>query len=60
MREAFELSLDREAIVKVAMDGEAQAGNQWVSPNNRWYAKNVPIPKRDVAKAKAAARSRPA
>src|SRR4051812_22082954 len=53
VREAFELSLDRDGIVQVAMDGEADSGNQWVSPNNPWYAKNVPIPKRDVAKAKA-------
>ena len=53
VREAFELSLDREGIVQVAMDGEADVGNQWVSPSNPWYAKNVPIPKRDVAKAKA-------
>src|SRR5438093_5520893 len=52
VREAFELSLDRDAIVKVAMDGEAQVGNQWVAPNNTYYAKNVPIPKRDVAKAR--------
>ena len=53
VREAFELSLDREGIVQVAMDCEADVGNQWVSPSNPWYAKNVPIPKRDVAKAKA-------
>jgi peptide/nickel transport system substrate-binding protein len=53
VREAFELSLDRPAIVQVAMDGEADVGNQWVAPNNSWYAKNVPIPQRDVAKAKA-------
>jgi peptide/nickel transport system substrate-binding protein len=53
VREAFELSLDRAAIVQVAMDGEAEVGNQWVAPNNSWYAKNVPIPKRDVARAKA-------
>lgn len=53
VREAFELSLDRKAITQVAMDGEAEIGNQWVAPNNPWYAKNVPIPQRDVAKAKA-------
>jgi peptide/nickel transport system substrate-binding protein len=52
VREAFELSLDRQGIVDVAMDGEATTGNQWVAPNNPFYAKNVPIPKRDVAKAK--------
>jgi peptide/nickel transport system substrate-binding protein len=53
VREAFELSLDRAGIVKVAMDGEADVGNQWVPPNNAFYARNVPIPKRDVARAKA-------
>ena len=53
VREAFELALDRDAIVQVAMDGEALAGNQWVAPTNAWYAKNVPVPKRDVARAKA-------
>jgi peptide/nickel transport system substrate-binding protein len=53
VREAFELALDREGIVQVAMDGEADVGNQWVAPTNPFYAKNVPIPKRDVAKAKA-------
>jgi len=53
VREAFELALDRDGIVQVAMDGEAVPGNQWVAPNNRYYAKKFPIPKRDVAKARA-------
>jgi peptide/nickel transport system substrate-binding protein len=53
VREAFELSLDRQAIVQVVMEGEAQVGNQWVAPTNSFYIKEVPIPKRDVAKAKA-------
>jgi len=52
VREAFELSLDREAIVKVAMDGEAQPGNQWVAPSNRYYGKSAPLPKRNVERAK--------
>ena len=52
VREAFELSLDRNGIVQVAMDGEADPGNQWVAPSNPFYAKNVPIPKRDVARAR--------
>ena len=34
------------------MDNEAIAGNQWVAPTNSWYAKNVPVPKRDIARAK--------
>ena len=53
VREAFELSLDRQGIVDVAMDGEADIGNQWVAPTNSFYAKNAPIPKRDIARAKA-------
>ena len=53
VREAFELALDRQGIVQVAMDGEATVGNQWVAPDNTFYAKNMPIPKRDVARAKA-------
>ncbi len=53
VREAFELSLDRAGIVQVAMDGEAVPGNQWVPPSNSFYAKNVPIPKRDIPRAKA-------
>ncbi len=52
VREAFDLSIDREALVRVAMEGEAQPGNQWVAPNNRYYAKSVPIPKRNVERAK--------
>ncbi len=53
VREAFEDSLDREAIVQVAQEGAAVVGNQWVPPSNPFYAKNMPVPKRDVAKAKA-------
>ena len=53
VREAFELSLDRQGIAQVVMDNEATVGNQWVAPGNAFYAKNVPVPKRDVPRAKA-------
>jgi peptide/nickel transport system substrate-binding protein len=53
VREAFELSLDRDGIVQVVMDGEGTPGNQWVAPANSYYAKNMPVPKRDLARAKA-------
>ena len=52
VREAFELSLDRDGIVQVAMDGEADKGNQWIAPVNRYYGKSAPIPKRDIPKAR--------
>ena len=53
VREAFELSLDRQGLAQVVMDNEATVGNQWVAPTNAYYAKNLPVPKRDIAKAKA-------
>jgi peptide/nickel transport system substrate-binding protein len=53
VREAFELAIDRQGLAQVVMDNEATIGNQWVAPNNSYYAKNMPLPKRDVAKAKA-------
>ena len=53
VREAFELALDRDGIVQVVMDGEAATGNQWVAPDNPYYAKTMPVPKRDLARAKA-------
>jgi peptide/nickel transport system substrate-binding protein len=53
VREAFELSLDRAGIVQVAADGEGVVSNQWVAPSNPFYAKNDPVPKRNIARAKA-------
>ncbi|MBS0537420.1 MAG: ABC transporter substrate-binding protein [Proteobacteria bacterium] len=53
VREAFELSIDRDAINQVVFNGEFVPGNQWVSPKNPYYQEKFPIPKRDVAKAKA-------
>ena len=53
VRQAFELSIDREALNQVVFNGEFVPGNQWVSPQNYYYQQAFPIPKRDVAKAKA-------
>ncbi|MCW5662104.1 MAG: ABC transporter substrate-binding protein [Burkholderiaceae bacterium] len=53
VREAFELAIDRQGLAQVVMDNEATVGNQWVAPNNTYYAKNFPVPKRDINKAKA-------
>lgn len=53
LREALELSIDRDAINQVVFNGEFRPGNQWLSPQNQNYVKSLPIPKRDVAKAKA-------
>jgi peptide/nickel transport system substrate-binding protein len=53
VRRAFELSIDRDAINQVVFNGEFVPGNQWVSPQNPYYQEKFPVPKRDVAKAKA-------
>ncbi len=53
VRQAFDLALDRDAINQVVFNGEFVPGNQWVSPQNPYYQEKFPVPKRDVAKAKA-------
>jgi peptide/nickel transport system substrate-binding protein len=52
VRQALELSVDRAALNQVVFNGEFQPGNQWVSPTNPYYVKELPIPARDVVKAK--------
>ncbi|MGB8401385.1 ABC transporter substrate-binding protein, partial [Bradyrhizobium sp.] len=53
VRQALDLSFDREAITQVVFNGEFTPGNQWVSPEHPYYQKAFPVPKRDVARAKA-------
>jgi peptide/nickel transport system substrate-binding protein len=52
-RQALDLSIDREAINQVVFNGEFTPGNQWISPEHPYYQKAFPVPKRDIAKAKA-------
>src|SRR6266404_4042112 len=53
VRQALDLSIDREAINQVVFNGEFTPGNQWVSPEHPYYQKAFPIQPRDVEKAKA-------
>jgi peptide/nickel transport system substrate-binding protein len=53
VRRALEFAIDRDAINQVAFNGEFVPGNQWISPQNPYYQKAFPIPKRDVTRAKA-------
>jgi peptide/nickel transport system substrate-binding protein len=53
VRQALDLSLDREAINQVVFNGEFKPGNQWVNPDHPYYQKSFPIRGRDVAKARA-------
>jgi peptide/nickel transport system substrate-binding protein len=52
VRQALELSIDRDAINQVVFSGEFEVGNQPVPPGNPFYVKKHPVPKRDVAKAR--------
>jgi peptide/nickel transport system substrate-binding protein len=53
VRQALDLSIDREAINQVVFNGEFMPGNQWVSPVHPYYQKTFPVRPRDIAKAKA-------
>src|ERR1700675_2681092 len=53
VRQALDLSIDRETINQVVFNGEFTPGNQWVSPQHPYYQKVFPVQKRDIAKAKA-------
>jgi peptide/nickel transport system substrate-binding protein len=53
VRQALDLSIDREALNQVVFNGEFTPGNQWVSPAHPYYQKAFPIQPRNVEKAKA-------
>src|SRR5262249_41924440 len=52
VRQALELSIDRAALNQVVFSGLFQPGNQWQPPDNPYYVKSMPIPERDITKAK--------
>ena len=52
VREALELSIDREALNQVAWDGQYTPGCTPVSPVSPFYDKGRKCPTRDIAKAK--------
>ena len=52
VRQAIDLAIDRDALVKAVFNNEYIPGNQWVSPSNYYYNAKFPVRKRDVAKAK--------
>ncbi|PXA90650.1 ABC transporter substrate-binding protein [Caulobacter sp. D4A] len=53
LRQAFSLAIDREAMNQIVYEGTAVGGNQPFPPNSPWFNKAIPVPARDVAKAKA-------
>ncbi len=53
VRQALELTIDRDAITQVITNGLAKPDNQFVPLGSPYHDANLPVPKRDVAKAKA-------
>lgn len=53
VRKALELAIDREALNQVVFDGAHLPGNQFISPQSQFYNKSLPVPARDLGKAKA-------
>ena len=53
VRQALELSIDRDAINQVVFAGLYTPGNQPFPPTSPYFDKDLPIPPRDVEKAKA-------
>lgn len=53
VRAALNLAIDRAALNQVVFNGEFVPGNQWISPANPYYQQSLPVPKRDLEKAKA-------
>jgi peptide/nickel transport system substrate-binding protein len=52
VRQALEAAIDRKALSDVVFNGEVLPGNQWISPRNPYFQEKLPVPGRDVAKAK--------
>ncbi|MBV8912106.1 MAG: ABC transporter substrate-binding protein [Acetobacteraceae bacterium] len=52
VRHAFELSVDRDVVNRVAFNGEFTPDNQMIPPSDPYHSAAHPAPKRDVAAAK--------
>jgi peptide/nickel transport system substrate-binding protein len=52
VREAIDLSIDREALVQVAFEGLYAPGGQAIAPGSYYHDESRPVPKRDVDRAK--------
>ena len=53
LREAFDLSIDRETLNRVAFDGANRPGNQPVPPGSAFYLRDQPMRGANIARAKA-------
>ena len=56
LREALEAAIDRNVINQVAMEGLFIPDNQTELPTSPYFNRNIPVPPRDLARAKALVR----
>jgi len=52
IRQAIDLAIDRETIIKTVFNNEYLPGNQFVSPVSPYYNAKFPVKRRDVARAR--------
>ncbi|MBM7066038.1 ABC transporter substrate-binding protein [Actibacterium sp. 188UL27-1] len=52
LRQALSHAIDREALNQVVFEGAFAAGNQSFPPTSPWYNADLPVPPRDVERAK--------
>jgi peptide/nickel transport system substrate-binding protein len=52
LREALDLAIDRKILNEVAFDGLYAPGNQTVPPGHPFYIRSLPVPERNVERAK--------
>jgi len=53
LRQALELAIDRAVLNQVGFEGLYRPGNQSVPPGHPFYAAGLPVPGRDLARARA-------
>ncbi len=53
LRQALSAAIDRQALSQVVFNGVVTPGNQQYPPDSPWYGKDIPVPERDVEKARA-------
>ena len=52
VRQAVDLAIDRDTLIKTVFNNEYIPGNQWISPSNPYYNAKLPARKRDLATAR--------
>src|SRR5882672_3803177 len=52
LRQAIDLAIDRETIIKTVFNNEYIPGNQFVNPSSPFYNAKFPVKHRDVARAR--------